>query len=76
MQFLLPLAGLHRAEEMFLSRFHRPETGEQLIDEEALLYLGVSGVFDVSTDQPAFLFGGKRETEDGLGEIVGGIDRV
>lgn len=75
MLFLLLFAGLKHAEELLVSRFHRPEAGEQLIDEESLRNLDVCGVLDVLTDQSVFLFGGKRETENGLGEIIS-VDQV
>ena len=50
MQVLLPLAGLHDVEEKFLSRFHRPQAGEQLIDKEALPNLDISRLLGVSAD--------------------------
>ncbi len=76
MLFLLLLAGLIPAEELFLSRLHRPKAGKHLVDEESLSYSNVSGVQDISTDQSILLFGRKLKTEDGLSEIVGGIDYV
>jgi len=72
----LPLLGLAGLEQALQRRGHRPRSGQELVHEQPRLNVSVAGLLAVTLEQAHLFLLGQSQAQNGLGQIVDGVEGV